>query len=85
MDYSVPDLVGTLGVVMIIGSYLLVQVGRLNAVSAVYTLVNALGALFVLISLYFDFNLSAFLIELFWLLISLVGLLRITLGKAANG
>ena len=85
MDYSVPDLVGTLGVVMIIGSYLLVQVGRLNAVSVVYTLVNALGALFVLISLYFDFNLSAFLIELFWLLISLVGLLRITLGKAANG
>ncbi len=85
MDYSVPDLVGTLGVVMIIGSYLLVQVGRLNAISVVYTLVNALGALFVLISLYFDFNLSAFLIELFWLLISLVGLLRITLGKAANG
>jgi hypothetical protein len=85
MDYSIPDLIGTLGVVMIIGSYLLVQLGRLNATSAAYTLANALGALFVLVSLYFDFNLSAFLIELFWLLISLVGLLRVTLRKPSGG
>jgi hypothetical protein len=85
MKYSLPDLFGTLGVVMIIGSYLLVQIGRLNATSVPYTLANALGASLVLISLYFDFNLSAFLIELFWLLISLVGLLRITLRRSSSG
>jgi hypothetical protein len=42
---------------------------------------NGLGALFILYSLWFDFNLSAFLIELIWLLISLVGLGRWLLEK----
>jgi len=39
-------------------------------------LLNALGASLVMVSLLFDFNLSAFLMEAFWFLISLFGLLR---------
>lgn len=37
---------------------------------------NALGAALVIISLCFDFNLSAFVIEAFWVVISLVGIGR---------
>jgi hypothetical protein len=33
-----------------------------------------LGAALVLVSLYFEFNFSAFLIESFWLAISILGL-----------
>lgn len=76
MDYALHDFVGNLGVLLIVGSYLLVQLGRLSATEPPYVVTNGLGALFILYSLMFDFNLSAFVIELTWLLISLLGLWR---------
>ena len=39
-------------------------------------LMNAVGALFVLVSLLYAFNLSAFLMELAWLIVSVYGILR---------
>ena len=44
---------------------------------APYVASNGAGALFILYSLSFEFNLSAFLIEVIWLLISIIGLIRI--------
>lgn len=81
MDYAINDLVGNLGVILIIGSYLLLQLGKLPATGLAYSVSNMLGAAFILVSLYFEFNMSAFLVEVFWLLISLVGLGRIYLEK----
>jgi hypothetical protein len=75
MTYAWHDFLGNLGVFLILVTYLLLQMERLEAKSLVYSLNNAIGALLVLISLYFKFNLSAFIIEFFWLLISLYGLL----------
>jgi hypothetical protein len=81
MDYTFYDIVGNLGVILIIGSYFLIQIGKLSATGLAYTLVNMLGAACILYSLYFEFNMSAFLVELFWLLISFVGLGRICLER----
>lgn len=81
MDYALYDLVGNLGVTLIIGSYLLLQLGKLPATGLAYSVSNMLGAAFILVSLYFEFNMSAFLVEVFWLLISLLGLGRIYLEK----
>jgi hypothetical protein len=41
-----------------------------------YSMANGFGAALVLVSLWFNFNLSAFVIEIFWLLISLLGIIR---------
>ena len=81
MTYAFYDLVGNLGVVLIIGSYFLIQIGKLSATGMAYTVANILGAAGILYSLYFEFNMSAFLVEVFWLLISFVGLGRIYLEK----
>jgi len=81
MNYSLHDAVGNLGAILIVGSYLLVQIRKMSATSLAYTLVNGLGALLIMISLCFDFNMSAFVVESFWLLISLVGLGRIYLDR----
>lgn len=81
MDYQFYDFVGNVGVVLILGSYLLVQIRKLDATGLAYTISNGLGALFVLFSLLFDFNLSAFIIELVWALISLVGITRYFLER----
>jgi hypothetical protein len=74
LDYSLYDFAGNIGVMMMVIAYLLLQVDKLSSSSITYLLLNAVGAVLVMISLMFRFNLSAFLMEAFWLLISLFGL-----------
>ena len=63
MSYELHDFFGNLGVVLILASYLLVQLRRLEATGVAYLVANSLGALLILYSLFFDFNLSAFVSE----------------------
>lgn len=67
------DFVGTLGVFIIIITYVLLQLEKTRSDSLIYSLLNALGASLIIVSLYFNFNFSAFIVEFFWLLISLFG------------
>jgi hypothetical protein len=76
MRYGWYDLAGNVGVAMMVGAYLLLQLGKLRINDVSYSLINALGAALVLISLLYSFNLSAFLVESFWVLISLFGLIK---------
>ena len=76
MTYHWYDFIGNIGIVFILGSYLLLQMDRVSAADWRYSAANGLGAALILFSLYFAFNLSAFLIEAAWLLISLFGLVK---------
>lgn len=76
MKYGWYDLAGNVGVAMMVFTYLLLQMGKLRINDLSYSLTNAVGAVLVLISLLYSFNLSAFLVETFWLLISLFGLIK---------
>lgn len=76
LGYEWHDLVGNLGVFLIVGFYFWMQLGRISGQSVTYALVNAAGAAFILVSLYFNFNLSAVVVEVFWLAISLMGAFR---------
>lgn len=70
------DVVGTGGVMLIVAAYFLLQVGRVEARSPLYSWLNLIGASMILVSLFFTFNFSSFVIEIFWIAISLVGLVR---------
>lgn len=70
------DIVGTSGVMLIVVSYFLLQVGRVEASAPLYSWLNLAGAVMILVSLLYTFNFSSFVIEIFWILISLVGLFR---------
>ena len=74
MELAWHDAVGGLGVAMMVLTYLLLQLERLDSRGLSYSFLNGVGASLVIFSLMYDFNLSAFLMELFWLLISLLGL-----------
>ncbi|MCH7510658.1 MAG: hypothetical protein IIB68_12620 [Proteobacteria bacterium] len=76
MTYGWHDLLGNIGVVLILATYLLLQLEKLSATSLLYSATNGLGALLILVSLIYQFNLSAFIIEAFWLLISIYGIVR---------
>lgn len=83
MDYSWFDFVGNVGVLLMVIAYLLLQMEKLSSSAISYLLLNTVGAILVIISLTFRFNLSAFLMEAFWLLISLYGLARPLFSKPA--
>jgi hypothetical protein len=68
------DFVGSLGVFIIIITYVLLQLEKTRSSSLIYSLLNALGSSLIIVSLYFSFNFSAFIVEFFWLLISLFGI-----------
>lgn len=68
------DIVGTAGVAVIILTYVLLQLGRLRSEQLAYSLLNAAGASLILVSLYYSFNFPSFIVEFFWLLISLFGI-----------
>lgn len=76
MNYGLLDLVGNVGVVILMITYLLLQLNRLRSDELAYSLLNAVGATLIVLSLLVNFNLSALLMEVFWVLISFVGIYR---------
>lgn len=70
------DFAGLVGVAMVLAAYLLVQTRTMDARQPMYLVINGVGAVLVLISLLYAFNLSAFVIQCAWIAISLYGLVR---------
>jgi len=68
------DIIGTLGVAIIILTYVLLQIERIRSTQLIYSLLNAIGASLILVSLYFDYNFPSVVVEFFWLVISLFGI-----------
>ena len=73
-DLQWHDWTGSLGVLIIVAAYLWLQIGRIAGQNVVFSGANLLGSILILVSLYFNFNFSAVLIEIFWIIISLFGL-----------
>lgn len=84
MNYGLVDLLGLIGVVLIVVTYLLLQLEKLKSNDLAYSLFNAIGASFIVLSLLINFNLSALLMEVFWVLISLLGIFRYFRLKASR-
>jgi hypothetical protein len=76
MSYGLLDLIGNVGVVVLMTAYLMLQLNKLRSDGLAYSLLNAIGASLIIVSLIYNFNLSALLMEVFWVLISFVGIYR---------
>lgn len=76
MSYGPLDFIGNIGVVVLMITYLMLQLNKLRSDGLAYSLLNAVGASLIVVSLVYDFNLSALLMEVFWVLISFVGIYR---------
>ncbi|HYV83315.1 MAG TPA: hypothetical protein VE931_07370 [Pyrinomonadaceae bacterium] len=76
MKYGLLDLIGNIGVVVLMITYLMLQLNKLRSDGLAYSLLNAAGASLIVLSLLVNFNLSAFVMEVFWVLISCVGIYR---------
>ncbi|MBA3694761.1 MAG: hypothetical protein H0X15_14060 [Acidobacteria bacterium] len=75
------DFVGSIGVGIIILTYVLLQTEKIKSECLLYSLLNASGASLIIVSLIYNFNFSAFIVEFFWVLISLYGIGKYFLKK----
>lgn len=78
---TLPDILGVVGVGLILIAYAGATTGRLDPKQAPALGLNLVGALLILWSLYFDFNLSAVLMEGAWALVALIGLARLAFAR----
>jgi hypothetical protein len=76
MQPWITDAVGTLGTLLVVVAFFLLQLERTDPKGLSYNLLNLLGAVFLLFSLCFNFNLASFVMELFWIAASLIGMWR---------
>jgi hypothetical protein len=74
------DVVGMLGTSLVVGAFFQLQLGKLEATGLGYNLMNMVGAILLMISLSYHFNLASFVIEIFWIVASAIGLYRYKFG-----
>ena len=72
----IADIVGNIGVVCFLVAYFLLQKGVLAHNELRYLLLNLAGAFLLMFSLWINWNLSAFLLEAAWALISIWGIVK---------
>ena len=70
------DIIGMSGTLLVVGAFLMLQLEKLSPTSLAYNLINLSGAVLLLISLCYNFNLASFIIELFWIAASIIGLVK---------
>ena len=74
--FAVHDIAGVIGSVIVIVAYFATQAGWFSANDPRFAGANLAGAVLIIFSLLMDWNLAAFIMEIFWILISLFGLAR---------
>ncbi len=74
METWIADGIGMLGTLLVLVAYYLLQLEKADPRGLGYNMLNLLGAVFLLISLCFSFNLASVVMEVFWMGASLIGL-----------
>mgnify|MGYP000966807365 CR=1 FL=1 len=70
------DIIGMAGTSLVVGAFFLLQLSKVSPKGLTYNLMNLVGALFLLFSLCINFNLASFVIEVFWIAASVIGLVQ---------
>lgn len=82
MDYNhilsqLSNTIGIIGVILILIAYYLLSIGRWKSNTFIYQWLNFSGAWFILFSLFYHWNTASVLIEIAWIIISMLGMVRL--------
>lgn len=80
---SFSDLVGSIGTLIVTAAYFATQMRYLNSDDVRFPVANLVGSLMMVYSLVYAFNLASVLMELFWILISIAGIINYLRRKNA--
>jgi hypothetical protein len=76
---GVPGILGALGLILYVGSYLALQLGLIRGDGWAFPALNLAAALSLILSLAEAFNLFAMVVQIVWVVISTIGLIRLYL------
>ena len=76
VGFAIHDVAGITGSLLVIAAYFATQAGWFGASDPRFAWANLIGAVLIIFSLTIDWNLAAFVMEIFWILISVFGLAR---------
>jgi multidrug transporter EmrE-like cation transporter len=79
---SFADLVGLVGVASYLLAYALLQLRIMKLEDGRYALLNGIGAIAILYSLIYDFNLPSFVTQTAWLILTIIGYMRARTQRA---
>ena len=82
MPIELYNIVGFIGTVLLIGAYFANQQRWLASDDWRFPFANLVGALLILVSLFYEWNFPSVVIEIFWIAISLWGIGK-SLGRRA--
>ena len=71
---TIPDLIGFTGVALLIVTYAMLQLDKIDPKGFWYSFNNMLVAILVTVSLVYTPNLASLVIEFFWFIISVYGI-----------
>ncbi|MCW8894284.1 MAG: hypothetical protein OQK48_03445 [Sulfurimonas sp.] len=74
MNDFIIDTIGIIGVLIVLAAYFMLQSEKIDSKGFLYSFYNLFGSLLILYSLLYNWNLASFVIEFFWIAISLYGL-----------
>jgi hypothetical protein len=73
---NIPDIIGLGGSAILIAAYALVSGGRWASTQPRYQIINIIGTVMILYSLFFAWNLPSAVGQVIWIGLSVVGLIR---------
>jgi len=76
LELTIIDVIGVAGVAIIIAMYLMLQLEKIDPKSFSFSFLNLIGSLLIVVSLLKNWNLASFIIEFFWIMISVYGLYK---------
>ncbi len=78
---NISDAIGGIGAVMVVVTYFLLQTKTLSSHDLLFSVLNTFSSLMIVYSLIYHWNMASFIIEVFWVLISLYGIYNYYIGK----
>jgi hypothetical protein len=78
---TLPDALGIFGSLLIVFAYFANLRGVLATTGPAYSLLNLIGASLILFSLWSAWNVAAIVMEGFWAVISIYGLVRVLIAR----
>ena len=68
--------ISVIGMACVVLAYFAVERDWLDNKDVKFYIINLVGGIFLLISLLINFNLGSFIIEIFWIIISMMGIIN---------
>ncbi|WP_254443634.1 CBU_0592 family membrane protein [Ruegeria atlantica] len=75
-NLTLADAIGSFGALIVVAAYFATQMRMMNSEDLAFPVLNLAGSVLIVYSLLQNFNLASMLIEGFWILISLIGIVQ---------